>query len=221
MASILFTLYGIAIRLIYAIIAYFIFPLSTTLAIILSVIIFTIFGLYSIHLAKTPTFSYKQLAILMPFIPFAMFAGIIIWVFLFFAMMVALPFLCIGAPIYNYRFQKKMIENNRYAKLSELSPRLLSGEGTLIEETGRRGPYRIWWTEDDLFSLGSPVSTKEEVLSILSGEEHEFNARCLKEYLDKETGKALLTPIPARDAKSGKLAKKYPSVKIAKIVHPL
>jgi hypothetical protein len=68
---------------------------------------------------------------------------------------------------------------------------------------------------------GSPVSTQEEFISILTGEAHEFNSQCQKEYLDKETGRALLTTIPARHAISGKLAFMFPAARIAKIVHPL
>ena len=113
-----------------------------------------------------------------------------------------------------------MKTRNRFTTLDDLRPRLIAGEGTLIEDTGHKGPYRLWWTEDDLFALGVPASTNEEFFAILTGKEHPFNSRCLNDYLDKESGKALLTSIPPRYAVSGKLARLFPKVKVAKVIRP-
>ena len=78
----------------------------------------------------------------------------------------------------------------------------------------------MWWTQDDLFALGSPVTTNEEFMDVLTGKEHAFNCQCLQDYLDADTGKALLTSIPARYARTQWLARQYPRAKVAKIVRP-
>jgi hypothetical protein len=111
-----------------------------------------------------------------------------------------------------------MKAKGRYATLNILRPQLNAGRGTLIEETGHKGPHRLWWTEDD---LRAPAPTKAEFMAIVNGEEcHPFNSRCLSEYLDEVVGKALLTSIPPRDITSGKLARLFPRAHIAVVVRP-
>lgn len=217
----LFTLYGILIGFAYSAIVAIVFPLSIIVTITLSSVVMAAFSYYSDHLAKDSQMSNWQFAFLLPLIPFAMLGGILGIGFFFCIIGAAVPFFTIEGIWKAHQFHKSMKSKGRFIALLELEPRLIAGKGTLIEEMGNKGPYRIWWTEDDLFSLGSPVSTQEEFVSVLTGKEHEFNSRCLREYFDEETGKAMLTPIPPRHAVSGRLALMFPAARIAKIVRPL
>jgi hypothetical protein len=114
-----------------------------------------------------------------------------------------------------------MMEKGRYATLDELRPRLLAGDGTLIEETAEKGPFRIWWTEDDLLEMGSPVVTPDEFLAVLyEGSEHPFNSKCLHDYLSEDNGKALLTSLPPRYAESGRISRMFPRAKRAMVIRP-
>jgi hypothetical protein len=132
------------------------------------------------------------------------------------------PFLATVALWNEWRFRRRMRSQGRFATAKRLRPRLQAGEGTLIVETGHKGSYRVWWAADDLLSLGRPVSTKEELTGLISGRlKHEFNERCLKEYLDNEHGKAHLTTIPARHIPSGRLARQFPQSRIVQVVQPL
>lgn len=108
----------------------------------------------------------------------------------------------------------------RFITLDDLRPRLDTGTGTLIMQWGQKGTYRIWWTEDDLFSLGEPVSARDDFIAVFQGQEHAFNTRCQQQYLDDETGRALLTSIPPRYGRSGKLARMFPRIKVAAVVQP-
>src|SRR5687767_15158491 len=94
----------------------------------------------------------------------------------------------------------------------------MSGEGTLIEETGHDGPYHVWWTADNIHSLGVPVATDEGLLDVLCGGRHAFNCRCIKEYVHDDTGRALLPSIPARRARGGGLARMFRRMKVALVV---
>ena len=152
--------------------------------------------------------------------PFALLGGMIGFGFILLFMAVMWPYAAVRGVLAVRRFRSRMKTKNRFATLEDLRPRLMAGEGTLIEDTGQKGPYRIWWTQGDLFAFGAPASTDEEFISVLTGEEHPFNSRCLKDYLDEETGKALLTSIPPRYAASGKLSRLFPRMKIAKVIRP-
>lgn len=119
------------------------------------------------------------------------------------------------------RFRDRLRVQGRLPRMNELQPKLEAGEGTLMVEMSK-GSRRVWWTPDDVPATGEPVDVEddEEYVAILSGEkEHAFNTYCLREYLDEETGKALLTPI--RPTTCGQLAKRYPKMRVIGVVVPL
>jgi hypothetical protein len=117
------------------------------------------------------------------------------------------------------RFRNRMKARGRFITVKEVRPRLDAGGGNLILECGLKGTYRIWWTEDDLRSLGPPIATREELVAFARGQEHVFNTRCQKEFLDEETGRAILTSIPARWDRSRKLAQMFPQIKTVTVYH--
>lgn len=120
-----------------------------------------------------------------------------------------------------WKLRRRMKANGRFATLHDLRPKLTAGMGTLIEETGLKGPFRIWWTEDDLFANGDPLPTDDDYIDILNGDvEHPINLQYLKDYLGVESGRAVLTTISARHATSGKLARQFPLMKRAMLVQP-
>lgn len=216
----LFTLYGMGIGLAYVAVLQIAWQLSVILAVILGVVVVALFSYYSNRLPTAAEMSDWQLLVAIPLLPFAMLGGIVAFGIIILAMAVFWPYAVARATVVDRRFRDTMKSKGRFARLDELRPRLIAGEGTLIEDTGQKGPLRLWWTQDDLFALGSPVSTDEEFQAVLLGEGHLFNSRCLNEYLDANNGKALLTSIPVRYATSGKLARLYPSARVAKVFRP-
>jgi hypothetical protein len=140
-------------------------------------------------------------------------AVILIW-----SAVVVVPIVMVGAFKEQRRFRNLMKSNGRFLNDFDLSVRLKAGQGTLIEETGRKGPYRIWWTEEDVLEEGTPPSTTEEYNAIMQGEEHPFNSKCLNDYLDPIAGKAFLTDTTPRATKSGTFARKYPAVRVVMLV---
>jgi hypothetical protein len=130
------------------------------------------------------------------------------------------PFIALRHMQSQRRFRKMMESKGRFVTGNDLRRKLDEGTGTLVVECRTKGPFRIWWTEDNLASLGTPLSTREELKAFYEGQEHPFNNRCLKEYLDDETGKALLTSLPARHARSEKLVSTFPSIRVVRVFRP-
>jgi hypothetical protein len=122
------------------------------------------------------------------------------------------------------RFRKNLDSQGRYITLGELKEELTAGYGTIIEEVEYRkeSHFRFWWTKDDLFAVGQPLSDSEEIRAVIRGERfHEFNSRIVNEYLDEHLGKAALLSIPSRAAHATEISRKYPKMQIAKVYREL
>jgi hypothetical protein len=104
------------------------------------------------------------------------------------------------------RFVHRMQATGRYMIGLDLQTRLHAGQGTLIAEMGPKGPRRIWWTEEDILAKGRPISTNDELLAVWKGDPHLFNAQCYRDYVDPESGRALLTAIPGRQVRADRFA---------------
>lgn len=221
MRTILLTIYGICVGAAYAAVLHTALsnePISTA---VLALVLILLFGSLGYGAAKNSEFSNIQSLAFTPLFPILLLGAAIGMVVVLLGLVVLLPFFAVEEIRRVRRFRNEMKSKGRFVTLTDLRPRLNAGEGTLIEETGHKGPYHIWWTEDDLFSLGKAPSTDEELFAILTRKEtHAFNSLCLKEYLDDETGKALLTSIPPRYVASGRLARLFPDVRIAMLVRP-
>jgi hypothetical protein len=163
----------------------------------------------------------KRRVILLPFLPLVFLASLVGMGFLLLMIAPMWPFFALRHMRSQRRFRRLMKSKGRFISVSDLRPKLDGGTGTLIVEchTTQR-PFRIWWTEDDLSSLGRPLSTREEFQAFYDGQEHPFNTRCLKEHLDAETGRALLTSLPASHTRLEKLAHTFPSMKIVRVIRP-
>ena len=117
--------------------------------------------------------------------------------------------------------RESMKSKGRFIDWSELRAKLEAGEGTLLKETGQKGPYRAWWTPDDVLAKGTLPATKEEFIGIISGKQtHLFNTKCFRDYLDPDAGKAMLTTIRPGQMRSGRLVGNYPNAKIAELIRP-
>ena len=101
---------------------------------------------------------------------------------------------------------KSRLLNNVY-----LHPKLEAGEGTLLEEIGVTGPYRIWWTDEKVCGDALSAPTNEEPF------DDPLNSQRLEEYLDAEKGKAFLTSLSPRHARSSKFTRKYPKIAIMRV----
>jgi len=96
-----------------------------------------------------------------------------------------------------------------------------AGEGTLIEESLGTGPIRIWYTQEDVLAQGQPICTDEELLGELSRKLcHVFNARCLRRYLDPDSGVALLTSIRPKQARAGRMPEELSDVQRVRLIRP-
>jgi hypothetical protein len=165
-------------------------------------------------LAGKPEWPSKPLLMFLPLIPFMVMLAMAGMGLIVLALLVMWPYAAIQHIRMERKYRTMLRSKGRFITLDELQPHLGAGTGTLILESVEKGAYRIWWTEDDLHSLGEPVSTKDDFIAVINGQ-HPFNTQCQKEYLDEETGKAFLTSIPARHARSGKLSQMFPRMKTA------
>jgi hypothetical protein len=117
------------------------------------------------------------------------------------------------------QLRRELSKQERLLPLSQLVPRLEAGEGTLLEETGHKGAYRVWWTSDELASIAPNIEAGERFVQLLEGNDvGGFNQLCLESYLGESQGKAILTSIPPRHARSGKLSRQFPKAKCVMVV---
>ena len=155
--------------------------------------------------------------LLIPLLPLAIPGILIAFGVVFLVIGVMLPFLIAKGFLHERRFRNELKSKNRFVTLRRLRPRLEAGEGTLIEEWGVKGPYHIWWTGENVTTRGTPL-TEEDFRSIMGGEDHAFNAQCVKEYLELDTGRALLTSISRRVARKDGLKRLFPKVAVVMLV---
>lgn len=152
------------------------------------------------------------------FFPFGLVLGVL-------SVIVVGPFavlLFLSTGIWNRRrFRRSMRKQGRLVAWRDLERRLMDGEGTVIEEVGLKGAQRVWWTPDDVASMGRLPSSYEEVGDVLEGAPHAFNDRCLAEYLDPDRGRAMTTAVSLRAVRSGALAGRFPRSRWVKVVRPL
>jgi hypothetical protein len=217
----LFLVYGLAVGVWWATVVNRNVANTPVAATIWGVVLAIFFGVLGWRLAGSSKLSSKQLFLILLFLPVLplVFLASMFGMGVFFLLLgVMWPFFALQGQRRERQFRKLMKSKGRFIAANDIHPRLAAGIGTLIMESTMKGVYRIWWTEDDLSSLGEPVSIEEEVRAIIQGQEHHFNSRCRSEYLDDETGRALLTSIPARYARSGKLARMFPAMKVATVV---
>jgi hypothetical protein len=138
---------------------------------------------------------------------------------LFLMVAITIPFAMWRSARLYRRMRKELESKARFASLDALRPKLEAGVGTIIEETGVKGPYHIWWTEDEL--PVSPPLTDEEYVGILSGEKPQaFNDYCLSAYVDVAKGKATLTSIPPRKFVLADFSRMFPRMKMVKVIRP-
>ena len=126
-----------------------------------------------------------------------------------------------------WKLRRLLRENCRLIELEKLRPLLRDGQGTLIEEWDTKGTCRVWWTMDDLASQEPPMDLRDRYHAIFSRDNstaceraRAFNTLCLSKYIARDDGKASLTTIPARHAKSGKLARDFPRVRSVIAIPP-
>lgn len=117
------------------------------------------------------------------------------------------------------KLRKRMKSKNRYISLRNARRFLEAGRGTLIAEIFLPGGCnRVWFTENDLSQKGMTALTNDDLIALLAGEERPFNSLLKDEYLNEETGKALLTRIPPHWVNSGRLKRMFPHAAIAEAV---
>ena len=217
----IYLLYGIAIGMFWAAILNHAAANGVVAGIAWNAVLVTYFGFFGWCWART-TWEMPRipLAVALPWMPFVFLISLFGMAAFVLMIAVMYPFIALRHMQSQRRFRKMMGSRGRFITGNDLRPKLDEGTGTLVVECHTKGPFRIWWTDDDLASLGTPLSTREELRAFYEGQEHPFNSRCLREYLDDETGKALLTSLPARHARSEKLASTFPSIRVVRVFRP-
>jgi hypothetical protein len=90
-----------------------------------------------------------------------------------------------------------LIEQGRFVEWNELEQKLLSGEGTLVVEQAQKQGCRVWWTPEDVAGLSPVAPPSEEELDYLKfTPAHPFVLWCFQQYLQPESGRAILTNPP-------------------------
>jgi hypothetical protein len=127
-------------------------------------------------------------------------------VFIGVAVLMMLPVVFIAGWREERRFRKQLNGQGRFVRARDLEPRLAAGRGTLIEQHGPKSVERIWYTDDDVRAQGSPARDYD----------HAFNESCRQQYLDRSSGKAILTTIPPSSRRK-QLATRYPQMTIVRV----
>jgi hypothetical protein len=218
--SVLFSAYGVAIGAGYIAVLHMIVPEDRWVIFFWGLVIPAFFGLFGWGFANNSEMSNLQRLLVIPLLPIGLLGGTIGMAALLMFAAVVLPVALVGTVIHNRRFRTLMRSQGRYLDVAELRQKLESGKGTLIEEMGHKGPYRVWWTGDMILDKGTPPSTDEDFFAILTGRDHPFNTQCLKEYLDPTTGKAFLTGLTPRNMKSNSFKRMYPRMVVVMVVTP-
>ena len=178
------------------------------------------FGFIARRAANNSEWSDVQRFVLIPMIPVSILGACFGIAVIFMIVAVIWPITLVRAIKQERAFRSLMKSKGRILDAVDLRQRLEVGEGSLIEETGHKGSYHVWWTDENVLEKGSPLSTDEDFLDVLQGKDHPFNSQCLKEYLDPDTGKAFLTSLPPKKVKSSKFIRMYPRMTIVMVVQP-
>jgi len=95
------------------------------------------------------------------------------------------------------RFLKSLCSQRRFVPWTELEPRLIAGEGTLLVEQAQKMDVRVWWVQEDVLRVAPmPPAAPNELDYNSIKETPAFVYWCFKEYINFDTGKASLTVPP-------------------------
>lgn len=221
-----FVAYGALVGLAYALLLNRAFAGDLLSGAVLFFVLGTAFALLSSKFRPAQGTRLWQSLVMIPLIPFAlaaeMFVVALVSVVLVAMLGATFPFFAVRQYWHDRNFKRAMMRDGRYISHPQLREHLAKGEGTLLEETGTKGPYRIWWTADDVLAFGSPIDDPEVWLAVLyEGKQHAFNSYCVANYLDDSKGTALLTSIRPRIVTSGKIGHLFPKAKRATVIRPL
>ena len=179
-------------------------------------------GMIGLGVGRSGEYSVAQKVLLLPLVPPVFLVSATTFLGIILTMLFLFPVFAIQRIRGEHKFRTEMKAAGRYVRWSDLLPLLESGQGTLIEESSTSGPFRIWYTPDDLLAKGEPISTDKELIGVFFGKlSHLFNSRCLHEYLDPNSGTALATSIRPRFVKTDRFKKRFPHVTVVRLIRPV
>jgi hypothetical protein len=221
-ARVFLVAYGTSVGLAYALLLNRAFSGSLLSGVLLCLALGAAFAMLASKFRPVKGMSFWKNLLMIPLTPFAFAAGLFGIAVFILILGAILPFIAVSQYWQYRQFARAMMQQGRFIEFQELRDRLSNGEGTLLEETGTKGPYRIWWTADDVLEFGSPIDDPEVWLAVLyERKQHAFNSYCVANYLDDRKGKALLTSVRPRFLTSGKISRVFPKAKRAVVVRPL
>jgi hypothetical protein len=217
--KILFGIYGGMIGAAYVLAVNGLWPMHAAIfaiSLLLAVILMTWFA---VQIATRPTSNKtdRNRCFAVAIVPMALgslvFVGFVVLVLL----PIWLPIIFIERCREDRRLRSEMERQGRFARADDLEAKLAAGHGTLIEAWGSNGVERIWYTDDDVRAQGSPAKDWDDLFDAWkAGHDHAFNASCRQQYLDRNSGKAVLTTI-SPSSRRNPLATRYPRMAIVRM----
>jgi hypothetical protein len=114
---------------------------------------------------------------------------------------------------------KSLRAAGRVANWQEIAQKWSSGCGTLlIEQCSPNGPFREWWTEDDV--IGSAPAPLPTSLDVINNPDTDwllkYTEMCILRYTDPDNGSAMLTDVPVSVAQG--LWSDFPKARVVTLV---
>lgn len=108
----------------------------------------------------------------------------------------SIPWVFFASKWADYRERKlteQLAMRGRSIELSAALSRVRENQGTLIgEQLSIKGPYRLWWTEEDIPSLSPYECSHEEQFDEEKFSYGEFFEWCANRYTDLSSGTGLI-----------------------------
>ncbi len=94
-------------------------------------------------------------------------------------------------------FAGDMKKADRLMDWQEFSQAMQSGAGTVIGEyLSTKGPFRLWWTPDDIPATSPHIWKREQHVAWMEPEFLPFFQWCYARYTNPQSGLAQLVPVP-------------------------
>jgi hypothetical protein len=206
------TVYGVWIGALQAVLAHLLFRLSDWGLLIAGVVLPLCCGLAGWRVA-TARHRVPRPFVVIALSPFILVFVVTLSMFFFMIIVALLPVGFVVGIRHEMKLWRHLKSRGRLLRRSELERKLDRDQGSLIVECGPKGPYRLWWTEEE--SAGKPGLSLRQALQQWTADDQrpEFDS-AWKSYLDRDEGKALLVPVLSARRTLTALTRSYPSARL-------
>jgi hypothetical protein len=211
-----FTAYGAVVGAAFSSLLLHLNPQNQVVATVFGLIASVVCGLAARRLAKDTRMTVVQAFVLIPLTPWAAIGALVGFAAILLLLMVVFPIGAISNITSERRLRRMLNAQGRLLTFDQLCQRLTAGEGTLIEEWGLHGPYRLWWTGDDLLAHGLPPASNETFFAVTDGQGGDWHAASVRAYLDSSAGRASLVLLGFRRAAA--VRERFPAAPVVLMV---